>query len=188
MDNLIRLNLGCGQMRLKGFVGVDNNPNATAADIVHDLNCFSYPFADSSVEEVLMEHILEHLENPIKVLIELYRVCADGAKITIKSPHFSCNWLHPGHRSSISTMLFDYFNQSTSDFYGNCCFRVDSIGLRWLKPKGPHGWLANVIGRLIDVFANLHVGFCQRVWCYWVGGFEEIEFKVTVLKPAPAKT
>lgn len=188
MSDLLKLNLGCGQMRLPGFVGVDNNPNATAADIVHDLDCFPYPFSDNSVGEVLMDHILEHLENPIKVLIEIYRICADGAKITIKSPHFSCNWLHPGHRSSISTMLFDYFNQSISDFYGNCYFRVNSIRLRWLKPKDPHGWLANAVGRLINVFANLHVGFCQRVWCYWVGGFEEIEFKVTVVKPASSET
>src|SRR3989338_1300391 len=183
MDNFIRINLGCGQMRLPGFVGIDNNPNTAAADVVHNLNIFPYPFTDSSVGEVLMNHVLEHLENPIEVLIELYRICSNGAKITIKSPHFSCNWLHPGHRSPISTMLFDYFNQGTSDFYGNCYFKVNFIGLKWLKPKGPHGWLPKVIGRFIDIFANLHLGFCQRGWGYWVGGFEEIEFDVTVLKP-----
>ncbi|GFP28280.1 class I SAM-dependent methyltransferase, partial [Candidatus Hakubella thermalkaliphila] len=81
MGDLIRLNLGCGQVRLPGFIGVDNNPNATAADIVHDLNCFPYPFADNSVGEVIMNHVLEHLDSPIKLLIELYRICADGAKI-----------------------------------------------------------------------------------------------------------
>ena len=89
MSNLIRLNLGCGQMRLSGFVGVDNNPNATAADVVHNLNSLPYPFGDSSVREVLMNHVLEHLTDPIEVLIELYRICDDGARISVKSPHFS---------------------------------------------------------------------------------------------------
>lgn len=187
MGNLIRLNLGCGQMRLSGFVGVDNNPNATAADVVHNLNSLPYPFDDSSVREVLINHVLEHLNDPIKVLIELYRICDDGARISVKSPHFSCNWLHPGHRSAISTMLFDYFNQSSSDFYGNCCFKVNSVRLRWLKPDGPHGWLPNVLGKWIDILANLNVGFCQRVWCYWIGGFEEIAFEVTVVKSKSSK-
>ncbi len=182
MSELIKLNLGCGQRRLPGFVGVDNNPNAAATDVVHDLDCFPYPFADSSVAEVVMNHSMEHLDNPIKVLIELYRMCADGAEITVRSPHLSCNWLHPGHRSGISTMLFSFFDRSGFDFYGNCDFKVKSIRLRWLKPNNSHSWLANAVGRLIDVFANLHAGFCQRVWCYWVGGFEEIEFRVTVVK------
>ena len=187
MDKLIKLNLGCGQVRLPGFIGVDDNPNAIAADVAHNLNSFPYPFGDNSTEEILMEHILEHMESPIKVLIELYRVSADGAKITVRSPHFSCNWLHPGHRSAISTMLFDYFNQDTTDFYGKCNFKVNSIRLRWLKPNGPHGCFHKIIGWAIDIFANLNVGLCQRVWCYWVGGFEEIEFKVIVVKATASK-
>ncbi|MDD4938556.1 MAG: methyltransferase domain-containing protein [Candidatus Omnitrophica bacterium] len=178
----IKLNLGCGQRRIPGFTGVDNNPNATAAQVTHNLESFPYPFEDNSVDEILMDHILEHLESPINILIELYRICKDEAQITLKSPHFSCNWLHPGHKSGISTMLFGYFDRSTSDFYGDCRFKVNSIKLRWLRPGGPHGKVVRALGAVVDLFANLHPGFCQRVWCYWVGGFEEIEFVVTVQK------
>ena len=32
------------------------------------------------------------------------------------------------------------------------------------------------MGVVIDFFANLSPMFCSRVWCYIVGGFEEIEF------------
>jgi hypothetical protein len=36
--------------------------------------------------------------------------------------------------------------------------------------------LAAVIGRMIDFAANVSPYFASRVWCYWVGGFEEVEF------------
>jgi len=33
-------------------------------DVEHDLNKFPYPFKDESFDEVLLFHVLEHLENP----------------------------------------------------------------------------------------------------------------------------
>jgi hypothetical protein len=38
------------------------------------------------------------------------------------------------------------------------------------------------IGAVIDFFANLSPWLCSRLWCYWVGGFEEIEFIFRVTK------
>jgi polysaccharide export outer membrane protein len=35
---------------------------------------------------------------------------------------------------------------------------------------------AKYAGFIINFFANLSPMFCSRVWCFWVGGFEEIEF------------
>ncbi|MCX8472834.1 MAG: hypothetical protein ORN85_04210, partial [Sediminibacterium sp.] len=29
---------------------------------------------------------------------------------------------------------------------------------------------------IINFFANLSPFLCSRLWCFWVGGFEEIEF------------
>ena len=179
--NNLKLNLGCGQRKIDGFIGVDSNLNVTA-DIAHDLNKFPYPFADNSVDEIIMDHVLEHLNDPIKIIIELYRISKDGAKIKIKAPHFSCNWLHPGHKSAISTMLFDYFNPESNDYYGRCNFKVLKKELHWLRPRNNHGKIANTISKTVNFFANLHIGFCQRVWCYWVGGFEEVEFECKAYK------
>jgi hypothetical protein len=33
-----------------------------------------------------------------------------------------------------------------------------------------------VASRMVSFFANLSPNFCSRIWCYWVGGFDEIEF------------
>ena len=130
--NNLKLNLGCGQRKIDGFIGVDNNPNVTA-EIVHDLNKFPYPFADNSVDEIIMDHVFKHLNDPIKVIIESYRISKDDAKIKIKTPHFSCNWLHPGHKSAISIMLFDYFNPEANDYWGECNFKI--LKVKVIKPK-----------------------------------------------------
>jgi hypothetical protein len=42
--------------------------------------------------------------------------------------------------------------------------------------------LGQAIGAIIDLFANLSPWLCSRLWCYWVGGFEEIEFVFRVKK------
>ncbi len=37
-------------------------------------------------------------------------------------------------------------------------------------------YLLTWIGTVIDILANASPMFCSRIWCYWVGGFYEIEF------------
>ncbi len=43
-------------------------------------------------------------------------------------------------------------------------------------------FLGQALGIVIDLFANLSPWLCSRIWCYWVGGFEEIEFIFQVNK------
>ncbi|MBT5107800.1 MAG: hypothetical protein HOM25_03885 [Rhodospirillaceae bacterium] len=86
----MRLNLGCGSNKQTGFVNVDMSP-LCAPDVVLNLEDTPWPWPDSSVEEVALIHVLEHLgqttEKYFDVLRELYRVCQHGAKITIVVPH-----------------------------------------------------------------------------------------------------
>ena len=55
------LDLGCGNRKKPGAIGVDINPNAQA-DIIHDLNKFPYPFEDSTFDEIYADNTIEHLE------------------------------------------------------------------------------------------------------------------------------
>jgi len=116
---LLKLNLGCGRRRLPGFLGVDNNQHAGPVDVVHDLDVLPWPFEESSVAEVVMDHVLEHLDDTIRVIQELYRICADGAAIHVMTPHFSCNWTHPGHKRAIGVGLFDHFDPRSEERYGD---------------------------------------------------------------------
>jgi hypothetical protein len=84
----IKLNLGCGNRLLPGYVNVDlfGEP-----DVRWDLETFPWPWRDDSVEQVVMNHVLEHLGATPDVFLgimrELYRVCRDGAKLQITVPH-----------------------------------------------------------------------------------------------------
>jgi hypothetical protein len=87
-DNDIKLNLGCGSKIKDGYVNVDKYGEP---DIRFDLETVPWPWADSSVSEILLSHVLEHLGQEtdvyLGILKELYRVCKNGAQITINVPH-----------------------------------------------------------------------------------------------------
>ncbi len=86
----MRLNLGCGYNKREGFVNVDSSTHC-APDLVHDLEDFPWPWAESTIDEILMIHVLEHLgatsEVYFSVLREMYRICRHDARITIVVPH-----------------------------------------------------------------------------------------------------
>src|ERR1700674_2630743 len=76
----IKLNLGCGDRQLPGYVHVDKFGKP---DVLRDLEIFPWPWRNDSVEEVVMSHVLEHLgATPgvfIGIMQELYRVyCSCG--------------------------------------------------------------------------------------------------------------
>jgi hypothetical protein len=88
--DIVRLNLGCGSKKLDGWVNVDKIAAATPDQVV-DLEALPWPWPDDSVDEVLLSHVLEHLGAETDVYLgiikELYRICRDGARITIVVPH-----------------------------------------------------------------------------------------------------
>jgi len=84
----LKLNLGCGQQPLEGYLNVDK---FGSPDLVCDLEAFPWPWQDDSVDEVVMSHVLEHLgQSPaafVGVMQELHRICRPGARIRIRVPH-----------------------------------------------------------------------------------------------------
>jgi len=104
------LDVGCGRRKIPGAVGVDVLA-VPGVDVVWDLNRFPWPFEDNSFAEVNCSHVLEHLDDVVKVMEEIHRIGAPGARIAIEVPHFS----HPGafcdptHKHYFSYYSFDYF-------------------------------------------------------------------------------
>jgi len=86
----MKLNMGCGHNKMDGYVNVDFAP-ACAPDLVCDLEVFPWPWADSSIEEVVFNHSLEHLGESSRTFLamikELYRICRHDARIIINVPH-----------------------------------------------------------------------------------------------------
>lgn len=104
------LDFGCGNKKRTGSIGIDINPN-TAADIIHDLNVFPYPFADSTFDEIYADNVLEHLDNIVKVMEELYRISKPDARIKVIVPYFRSRWafIDPTHKHFFTVDSFAYF-------------------------------------------------------------------------------
>ena len=81
----MRLNLGCGYNKREGFVNVDSSPHC-APDLIHDLEEFPWPWADSSIDEILMVYVLEHLGATTEVYFPFYANFTGSAATMRESP------------------------------------------------------------------------------------------------------
>lgn len=104
-----RLNLGCGDDIRPGYVNLDVAP-LRGVDVVHDLADLPLPFPDAHFEEAVCQDVLEHLDF-VAVLRELHRIMRPGARLHIRSPHFTSRgaFLDPTHRTSFSVETFEFF-------------------------------------------------------------------------------
>ena len=105
------LDLGCGNKKKIGAIGIDINPY-TDADVVHDLDIFPYPFEESMFDEIYADNVIEHLDNIIKVMEELYRISKPGGIIIIKVPYFRSRYafIDPTHKHYFTVDSFSYFD------------------------------------------------------------------------------
>ena len=88
-DGKLRLNLGCGDKKLPGFVNVDVAPSrkGVVPDVISDLR--KLDFADESVDEVLSVHVIEHFYywEVQTVLAEWRRLLKPGGRIILECPN-----------------------------------------------------------------------------------------------------
>ena len=93
----IRLDIGCGERKMPGFVGMDYR-KLTGVDIVQDVTMFPWPIPDESVSVAVASHLVEHI-NPmtpdprIKKLLDLL---VDKKILSSKDIHTYLGDLEPG--------------------------------------------------------------------------------------------
>jgi SAM-dependent methyltransferase len=97
----LRLNLACGEDRKPGFLGVDQI-QSEGVDIVWDLNKYPLPFDDNSVDEIICNHFIEHADDLVKFMEELYRIMKPGSSGIITAPYWSHvnAWIRPTREAS----------------------------------------------------------------------------------------
>ncbi len=110
-----KLNLGCGFKKHEGYTNVDSAPECRP-DVVWNLERTPWPWEDSSIDEIRLEHVLEHLgqttEAYLAVWKEIWRVCKNGAILDITVPHWNHENFHhdPTHVRAITPVgvaMFD---------------------------------------------------------------------------------
>jgi SAM-dependent methyltransferase len=118
--NVLRLDLGCGSRKPEGFVGVDNYP-WSEVDVIADLN-EDFPFPDNSVDEVRANAIIEHLQDKIHTMNEIWRICKPNAIVNISVPSTDGRgaFQDPTHISFWNINSFKYYCIEFPEYINLC--------------------------------------------------------------------
>jgi len=128
----IIIDLGCGINKVKGSIGVDANTEVKP-DIIHDLNSFPYPFTNNFADKIYLDNTLEHLENTIKVMDEVYRILKLNAMCIISVPYFRSKYAFcdPTHKKFFTLESFRYFDKDDDVFktykYSKSKFKIYKV-------------------------------------------------------------
>jgi SAM-dependent methyltransferase len=118
------LDLGCGPAKHPGAFGVDVRPGP-GVDLVHDLDRAPWPMPADHYELVHCRDVVEHVADVDVFVRELHRVCAPGARIEIRTPHFSSWYAYndPTHRHVFGYFFLDHYVNPASTLSARPLFR-----------------------------------------------------------------
>src|SRR4030095_5168225 len=178
------LDVGCGQNKFEGAIGLDSNPRSHA-DVIHDLGAFPYPFEPNQFAEVMCRHVGEHVLHVSGFVTELHRITKPGGRLKIVTPHYSNpDWAtDPTHRNHFNSYSFNCFVPDLTPFP----FYTDVE----LRPRRTYVSLANlwrVVG--LEWLINLDqknngLRFLRKFWEFYLSTLvrgKELHFDFEVVK------
>lgn len=124
MDELLKLDFGCGPNKREGFKGVDIL-QFDGVDYVFDAGRDVFPFSDNSVDEAHASHFLEHLNSAQRCHFfnELYRVLRPKGQCTIITPHWASSRA---------------YGDPTHQWPPVCEFGYFYLSRKWRSENAPH--------------------------------------------------
>jgi len=170
----IKLDLGCGNNKKEGFIGVDV-ADLGGVDVVADFNK-KLPFPDNCADEIYSRDCLEHVEKIIGLLKEIIRISKPNTKITFIVPYYT--------RFSSMTNLFHYhhFNSKTFDsffedypwnYYSDIRFKLISRRINFFWFFKPIEWIVNISDKARNIYEILFP---------YIFPAKEVVFKMEVIK------
>jgi SAM-dependent methyltransferase len=138
-----KLNLGCGPTILSGYVNCDMVA-LPGVDKVFSLNDYPWPFEAGTVDEVLMDNVLEHLPDTVRVVREVHRILKPGGKYIAIVPYFASEgaFNDPTHIRYFGPQSMDLFAASNSCWYSEVKFSKVHVSM-FNKDMSRLGWLRN---------------------------------------------
>ena len=87
------LDIGCGHNKHKGdpgdtVIGLDKT-GVTGVDVVWDLEITPLPFEDKEFDRVVANDVLEHVQNIIPLLEDVYRILKVGGLFDVRCPFYT---------------------------------------------------------------------------------------------------
>ncbi|MFX0059066.1 MAG: methyltransferase domain-containing protein, partial [Candidatus Heimdallarchaeota archaeon] len=119
------LDVGCGTDKEPGAIGIDI-ANLPGVDIVQDLNVFPWgELEDESFDEIYMKDTIEHLDDPVGVMRECYRLLKDGGKLYVRVTYWNhkYSFSDPTHKHAFSEISFKFFVGEWRAYYMDFQFK-----------------------------------------------------------------
>ena len=173
------LDLGCGNKKTDGSTGIDINPEL-GADIVHDLNVYPYPLGDNEYDMVICNDILEHLDDVVRTMDEIYRVSRNGCIVKIRVPYASGKYVFadPTHKRGFTKGSFDYFCEGTDAYRkGYTKSKFEKLSVEFEKVCFRNHWGDRFLVRM----ANRHKDYYETRFMY-IFPIETVYFELKAVK------
>lgn len=175
----MKIHLGCGVDYREGYINVDASEEVNP-DLVWNLEETPMPINENSADEVLANHVLEHINNFIYLMHDIYRICRKNAVVKIRTPFYSSwgQFNDPTHVRFFTPFTFDYFKKSMYSHEvgaGRDMFEIKKVLIHFGVGK------SKILNKIIDPLLNLN----QKVYCRffaWIFPAAEIEFELRVIK------
>ena len=159
------LNFGCGRDIRKGWVNADIQKGKKIKSF--DFDKFPYPFKKNTFDYVFAKNILEHLNNPLEALHELWKVCKNGAIIEVIVPYWNCEGAHSDitHKNFWSEHAIDIIVNPNKHYSINPKKKFRLVSLE-LNPTP--------IGKFVPF---------RRIISHYIAGIvNEMKFKLEIIK------
>ena len=159
------LDLGCGNKRRPDTIGVDYSARYNP-DVIHDLNVFPYPFESASIDKIYLDNVLEHLDSPLKVIEELFRITKIDGEIVVIVPYFRSRWaaVDMTHKTQFTVDSFAYFDPTNE-----ICKRYDytdarfKINKRVFNEDIENNWFKKLIVKIANRYPNSYENVLSHV-------------------------
>ena len=161
------LDLGCGKKKRPGTIGVDYSDRHDA-DVIHDLNVFPYPFESDSIDKVYLDNVLEHLDEPMRVMNEVHRITKTGGEVKVIVPYFRSVWafIDPTHKTFYTVDSFAYYDPDHI-----ICQRYDYVDTRFKVNKvvfnetlNDRGWINKFIIKLANKYQHRNESYISHLY------------------------
>jgi len=142
----MKLNLGCGNKKIEGFIGVDIKD----ADVVADIR--KLPYEDNSVDEIMAIHVCEHFyrHEIFSVLEEWRRVLKPKGIMVLELPCLEKVLFHFENNSPENMTMWALYGQPETHKDGEPAlhkwcwtrghFRIllEKLGMKNIQSEKPH--------------------------------------------------